>query len=104
MTTALKRVSIQERFRQLVDQWRAEIMWTSSIQKMCMHPAYQQIIGLGPDAIPLLLAQMQHDPDHWSWALHAITGENPVREEHRGDIDLMAQDWVEWGKANGYLR
>lgn len=67
-----------------------------------MHPAYQQIIGLGPDVVPLLLAELEGHPDHWFWALHAITREDPVPSESRGKIKAMAQAWLDWGKRHGY--
>ncbi len=96
-------VSLRERFRMLAEKWREECKWSSSLNELAMHPAYQQIIGLGPDAIPILLEEMQRKPDHWSWALRAISGENAVKDEHRGDVELMANDWIEWGKQQGYL-
>jgi hypothetical protein len=99
----LKGKTLKQRFDELAEIWRAECVWTSSSHEMAMHPAYQQIIGMGPDAIPLLLDEMLHRPDHWSWALSAITGDDPVQEDHRGKIDLMARDWIAWGKENGYL-
>lgn len=96
-------VDVEQRFRQLVETWKKETVHISSSTDLAMHSAYQQIIGLGPVAIPLLLGEMKRKPGHWSWALRAITGENPVKEENRGKLALIAQDWIEWGKANGYL-
>jgi len=43
---------------------------------MAMCDAYQKIIGLGPDAVPLIIAQMQSEadePDQWFWALQVLT-------------------------------
>jgi hypothetical protein len=40
---------------------------------MVTHPAYQQIIGLGKEALPLLFGELRRAPDHWFWALRAIT-------------------------------
>lgn len=66
-----------------------------------MHPAYQEIIGMGERAIPLLLGELRREPDDWFWALHAITGVNPVPEASRGNVQAMADAWVEWGLQNG---
>jgi len=71
--------------------------------KLASHHAYQRIIGMGDQAIPLLLRELQREVDLWFWALEAITGEDPVRAEHRGNIDEMARDWIIWGKERGYL-
>ena len=67
-----------------------------------MHPAYQQIIGMGEYALPLIFQALQREPDHWFWALGAITGENPVPDAHAGDLDAMTSDWLSWGDAHGY--
>ena len=99
----VQKINLQQRFRELADTWQKETVHLSSSSQMAMHPAYQQIIGMGPDAIPLLLEELQHKPGHWSWALRAITGVDPVKEEHRGKLALIAHDWIEWGKANGHL-
>jgi hypothetical protein len=99
-----KRTALRQRFRELAEQWKSECLLTSSTEEMAMHPAYQQIIGIGPDAIPILLEEMQRKPDHWSWALRAISGDNPVKPEHRGKLALIAQDWIEWGKHHRYLK
>lgn len=94
--------SLPTRFQQLVHRWKQEAGPSSSVETLAMHPAYQRIIGLGPDAVPLLLAELEREPDHWFWALRAITGENPVLPEHRGKLRLMADDWLAWGKQ--YLK
>ena len=96
-------LTLEQRFQMLADTWRKECMHISSSTQRAMHPAYQQIIGLGPDAVPILLRDLQREPDHWSWALRAITGQNPIKDEHRGNLTLVAQDWIGWGKENGYL-
>ena len=69
---------------------------------MVMHMAYQRIIGLGPAVIPSLLQELDRSPQHWFWALHAITGVDPVLPEHKGQVQHMAQDWLRWGRETGY--
>ncbi|MBI1902479.1 MAG: hypothetical protein HYS13_15360 [Planctomycetia bacterium] len=91
----------EERFRILVQQWKQSRGPTSSTTQLAMHPAYQQIIGLGAPAVPLLLRELQREPDHWFWALKAITGEDPVPEESRGKLRHMADAWLQWGRAHG---
>jgi hypothetical protein len=66
-----------------------------------MHPAYQNIIGLGPRAVPLLLAELKREPCDLFWALTAITGEDPVAPQNRGNLQKMAHAWLEWGAAQG---
>ena len=69
---------------------------------MAAHPAYQEIISLGPDVVPLLLRELAREPDHWFTALKAITGTNPVDPADRGCIDKMAGAWLTWAKEAGY--
>ena len=94
---------VRKRFRQLVATWRKETGHLSSAERMARHPAYLEIIALGEPAIPLLLAELRRKPDFWFAALRALSGENPVPAASAGKIKEMAQAWIEWGKARGYL-
>jgi hypothetical protein len=94
------------KFNALVAQWRAERGATSSITAMAMCDAYQKIIGLGPDAVPLIIAQMQSEadePDQWFWALQVLTGVDAVADEDRGDFLKMSQSWISWAENAGYV-
>ena len=95
---------IERQFNQLASQWEAETGMLSVLSQKVLHPAYQQIIGMGEKAIPLLLKELEREPNHWFWALRSITGANPVKPENRGRIKCMAQDWLEWGRDRGYCQ
>ena len=99
---ALEDVEFARRFRTLAAEWKAGRGYTSSITKMSMHHAYQQIIGLGPRVIPLLLRELEREPDHWFWALKVLTGIDPVPQEARANIEEMSKHWVSWGRQQGY--
>jgi|RifCSP16_1_1023843.scaffolds.fasta_scaffold15785_4 hypothetical protein len=92
------------RFLTLKLRWEAETGFLSSITDIVMHPAYQQIIGMGPAAVPLILSEMKKLRGHWFWALKSITGEDPIMPEHRGNLKKMTDDWLRWGKEQGYLK
>jgi len=70
---------------------------------MFLIPSYQQIIGLGPSAIPLILRELENEPGHWFWALAALTGENPAGQGAVGNVEAMRQAWLQWGRERGYL-
>jgi hypothetical protein len=70
---------------------------------MAMLKPYQQIIGLGPAAVPLIRDELRREPDQWFWALEAITEQNPVPPEAMGKVRLMAQAWLAWGVQEGVL-
>lgn len=91
----------QVRFNHLAAQWIQETAALSSPIAMAMNPNYQQIIGMGPDVVPLILQRLSEKYEHWFWALEAITAENPIHPEHVGYVKLMAQDWLNWGIVKG---
>jgi hypothetical protein len=90
-------------FHRLAEQWRNETGVFSTVERKAIHPAYQRIIGMGKDAIPLILTEMSQRPGHWFWALRSITGENPVTQEHAGNVAAMTEDWLDWGKTHHYI-
>ena len=95
---------VRKTFRQLADSWRAETATSCSMIDIVTSSSYQSIIGLGREAVPLIREELQARPDHWAWALTAITRENPVADEDAGsDLDKMTDAWLEWGKARGLL-
>jgi hypothetical protein len=93
--------SLEEQFQHLVAVWRAETALTSSLTEMVNHPAYQKIIGLGPQVVPLLLRELEREPDYWFAALRALTGANPVAPAKRGKLKEMTESWLCWGKEHG---
>ena len=90
------------KFDRLANQWKVERGPVSSISRMAIHRAYQQIIGMGNEAVCLILRELELRPDHWFWALVSITGADPVPHEDRGKIKKMAEAWVKWGREHGY--
>jgi len=95
--------ALAERFHHLVREWKDAKVFTSSGTEIALHPAYQQIIGMGKEAIPLILKELQREQDHWFWALKAITGEDPVPPSDRGKLPNMTEAWLRWAQAHGYL-
>jgi hypothetical protein len=93
---------IEVKFRSLAQQWQQETSLLSRLDQKILHPAYQQIIGIGAEVLPLIFLELEQQPNHWFWALKAITGANPIKPEHRGRVKLMAQDWLKWGRDHGY--
>ena len=94
---------VENRFNELVDRWIQETGMLSSVAKKSMHPAYREIIEMGDLAIPLLLRELMDRPGHWTAALRAITGEDPVPPESAGQMRRMADAWLIWGTERGYI-
>ena len=95
---------LETRFRTLVKQWKKETQADSSILRMIRHPAYQEIIGMGEPVVPLLLAELEHEPDFWFAALQKITGADPVPKASAGKIEEMTKAWIDWGRDKGLLQ
>jgi len=104
---AARRTKIASRFQSLAAEWREQHRAMSSITEMSMLPSYQKIIGLGEDAIPMILRELKaegDEPDQWFWALRAIAEVNPVSPADQGNFVRMAQAWIKWGESEGYAR
>ena len=96
------RLELEARFHLLAEEWRTETRMLSLVTQKSIHPTYQKIIGMGKPVVPLILRSLEQKPDHWFWALRAITNEDPVKPEQRGRMQQMAQAWIQWGKEHGY--
>jgi hypothetical protein len=94
--------SVEAKFYRLALEWKSRTSHFSTVSKRSMHEAYQRIIGIGPEAIPLILRELKNNPDDWFWALNAITEENPIPEESEGKINEMTKSWLQWGRDNGF--
>jgi hypothetical protein len=99
----LTRETVAQKFRALADLWREETAHLSSITQIAMHPAYQQIIGMGQGVIPFILQELAKEPNQWFWALRALTGIDPVPPLERGRIRNMAAAWLHWGREEGHI-
>ncbi|MGA8525316.1 MAG: hypothetical protein WB629_04480 [Candidatus Sulfotelmatobacter sp.] len=97
--------SLRTEFQELVKEWKETRAATSAAQ-MATTPAYLQIIGLGPSALPLILEQLKSEgasPSHWFIALRSIARANPIPQESRGKLLDMAKAWLAWGEKQGYV-
>ena len=93
----------QQEFDILALEWKQETAHLSSPSMIAGHPAYQKIIGMGREAIPLILQDLKESKAHWFWALRTIAKESPIRPEDRGDVDAMTDAWLDWGRRHRYI-
>ena len=92
---------VEARFRRLAVEWHKDTDYLSSMEEAEGHPAYQEIIRLGPAVVPLLLRDLAESHTHWFAALEAITGARPVPASAAGDVREMVEAWLRWAKDNG---
>ena len=103
-TEAIARLAGQrERFERLRDQWKEQSRYLSNTAQMALLTPYQRIIGMGTAAVPLILEELRREPDHWFWALEAITEENPVSSQDAGRVPAMVTAWLRWGIERGFI-
>lgn len=94
---------VRRQFTQHAKRWRRDMATSSSITAIALHPSYQTILGMGDAALPMIFKELSKSLDHWFWALHYITKDNPVPKEEEGDLDAMRARWLDWGRTHGYL-
>jgi hypothetical protein len=94
--------SIEARFRRLAAEWERATGHLSSMKAASEHPAYQEIIRLGPDVVAFLLRDLEASERHWFVALREITGANPIPSSVAGNVPKMVEAWLQWGRENGY--
>jgi len=98
-----REAALAETFHALAEQWRDETRFDSVIADSTNHAAYRSIVRLGEDIVPLLLRELRREPEHWFTALREITGVDPVRPEHRGDMRAISNAWLRWGHSRGLI-
>lgn len=97
------RTELRRRFEEYAEDWKTKTAHLSVLSQRVMHPSYQKIIGLGQDALPLILERLTTHPDHWFWALRSIAGEDPVSREDVGKFAAMRDAWIRWGRNRGLI-
>lgn len=90
-------------FEENLEKWKEETKVISSVHAIIMNKAYQRIIGLGPEVLPLIFREYNKSGGLWHPALEAITGVNPIPEECVGRLKLIKEKWLEWANEHGYL-
>lgn len=99
----LRAERLRHEFVVLAEQWRRETGFMSSLNDKVLHKAYQSIIAMGMDAVPLVLEELEAHRGHWFWALQFMTkGVNPVSED--ATVDEAREAWLHWGRQQGYLK
>jgi len=94
-------IRLRFEFNRLANEWKRDTRFMSSLTKMVLHPAYQTIIGMGKEVLPLIFTDLQRSRDHWLWALHAITQEDPAPPG--ADYATAVDAWIQWGQDHGHL-
>ena len=92
---------LRVRFDALASRWEQDTLLVSSSTELVIHPAYQSVIGLGLQAVPLILEHMKRTSAPWFWALHHITSAHPAPTN--STVPDTVNAWLSWGRSNGYI-
>ena len=95
------RMSLEDKFTLLAEQWLKDTRIGSDASAIVEHAAYQEIIHLGIAVIPLILERLQRNHEHWFVALAAITGEDAAAG--MTSVTHAAEAWIAWGRRRGYI-
>ncbi|MCH9035703.1 MAG: hypothetical protein IH860_00100 [Chloroflexi bacterium] len=98
------RRNIQQEFKRVKEQWISETRHESITTRMMMHPCFGRIAAMGYSIVPSVFEELAERPSvRWFPILHAITGISPmVPEQARGDVQQMANAWLEWRDIFSY--
>jgi hypothetical protein len=96
-------VPVGQRFRELADKWSEETGHVSSINDRISNPEYREIVKLGWEVVPNLLADLERTHRFWFPALTEITGLRPFDQSDAGNLRRMTEAWIRWGKKKGLI-
>lgn len=91
----------QVRFDELARRWKDETGFMSNLTMKWAHPAHMEIIAMGQPALPLILAELERESDHWFFALMTLADKDVAVGEQT--VEGARQKWLAWGREQGYL-
>ena len=100
---------VEQKFRELAERWNEEVLNLSSLTEILSHEAYLAIIALGRPVLPFLFSELEREPNLWFTAISSILEASDekadvvVDESSHGNIQRIADDWLEWARNRGYL-
>jgi hypothetical protein len=98
-------MTVQEKFNQLAQQWSdhcRNVCCSSKASDYLRHPAYQELVALGPVATPLIIDRYQQDNNpFWGFMLQEITGIQMVNHLSNFSPVLLKARWLAWWRRVG---
>lgn len=96
------KATVEERFRELEARWNRDTAHLSSSTRIINHPAFAEIVALGPSVVPFMLRDLETKPRLWVWALPKILGTSPENVKDSANIGELSKAWLQWAKEHGY--
>jgi len=95
--------TVEQKFERLKAAWLKGVATTSSLDRILQHPAYQDIIIMGPEVTPFILKDLEASPKPWFYALWKIEGVDPIPASAAGNLRRMTRAWLKWGGDAGRM-
>jgi len=91
-------------FDDLAGQWSRhceQVAYSSNMSDRFTHPAFQQLIDLGPDSVPLMIRRLADDSDGcpWEFVLQELTGVRFLRDPDRFDLSSARRQRLDWWES-----
>src|SRR5262245_43368789 len=75
------------------------VWFSSNLSRYLDHPAFRQLVALGPDALPHVQAHYQADDLPWEFVLQEITGVRMIEDPNAYSPPEAKSRWLEWWAA-----
>lgn len=85
-----------DRLELAISAWKRRASFYSLREQKVAVPEYKAILEFGGAAIPVIFADLKREPSYLFLALQEITGDNPVYDGIRGDLNAMVGAWIQW--------
>jgi hypothetical protein len=92
-------MNLAQQFQALANAWTQHcqrVRFSSQLEHYLDHPAYHQLVALGPPAIPFIMERYQADPLPWGFVLQAITGIPMIADPNDFSPAEVKQNWLRW--------
>jgi len=76
----------------------------SNLQIVVDHPAFKELVEMGPKIIPYIVHYMTQKKADWThmMLLGTITKENPIAPQHAGNFNMHLAEWIIWYEHSKY--
>ncbi len=101
LTIPLGESPTEKAFNILCAQWKHDTLYSSSLEEICFHPAYQTIMAMGEKAVPFILRELAKQFGHWFYALSHIVQKDVAAGAK--DLEDARQRWLDWGRETKLL-
>src|SRR5947209_27453 len=90
---------IKSRIEALASEWGEhchQTWFSSNLSHYLDHPAYRELVALGPEAVPIIMDHYRRDDLPWEFVLQEITGVRMIDDLSAYNPTEVRQRWLDW--------